>query len=105
MKKQFARLSKVEQEKVEAEYHNKRPEEFNQLMSQAKTHSPDAIRLPKRLTTKLRTIAKTDGEPEYQTMVRRWVEERLQQEGELPVRLSKKTAPRKVAALKRQVAK
>jgi len=105
MKKQFAKLSKIEQEKIEAEYHNKRPEEFDNLMSRAKTHSPDAIRLPARLAATLKTMAELEGEPEYQTMVRRWVEERLQQERKLAAKLSKRSPPRKVAALKRQVAK
>lgn len=105
MKKQFAKLSKVEQERIEAEYQSKRPEEFDHLMSRAKTHSPDAIRLPKRLASKLRTIAEIEGEPEYQTMVTRWVKERLQQEASSASKSAKKSIPRKVAALKRQVAK
>jgi hypothetical protein len=53
----------------------------------------------------LKTMAKLEGEPEYQTMVRRWVEERLQQEAEVAAKSSKRSLPRKAAALKRQVTK
>lgn len=47
MKKEFAKLSRVEQEKVELEYHRMKPAGFDRLMAGAKPHSPDAIRLPK----------------------------------------------------------
>lgn len=40
MKKQFAKLSKSEQEKVEKEYHQMRPDEFDQLMTRTKQHLP-----------------------------------------------------------------
>ncbi|MFS8084460.1 MAG: hypothetical protein ACMG6H_02445 [Acidobacteriota bacterium] len=36
MKKQFAKLSKAEQEKVELEYHRMKPEDFEKAMSRAK---------------------------------------------------------------------
>jgi hypothetical protein len=36
MKKQFAKLSKAERQKVESEYHSMKPEELNKLMSRAK---------------------------------------------------------------------
>ena len=39
MKKQFAKLSKAEREKVEAEYHAMRPEDFDKAMSQAKRNT------------------------------------------------------------------
>jgi len=35
MKKRFAKLSKREQEKVEADYHNMDPHEFNTTMTKA----------------------------------------------------------------------
>lgn len=35
MKKEFAKLSKVEQEKVELEYHRTQPEEFDDLLASA----------------------------------------------------------------------
>ena len=38
MKKQFAKLSKSEQEKVEKEYQRMRPDEFDHLMSRASKH-------------------------------------------------------------------
>ncbi len=40
MKKQFAKLSKSEQEKVEQKYHQMRPDEFDHLMRQATKHAP-----------------------------------------------------------------
>ena len=43
MKKQFAKLSKAEQEKVELQYHQMKPDGFDKAMSQAKRHSPTAI--------------------------------------------------------------
>jgi predicted DNA binding CopG/RHH family protein len=49
-------------------------------MSQAKRHTPDTIRLPPELIETLKTVAESEGEAEYQTMVRRWIEERLRQE-------------------------
>ena len=82
MKKKFAKLSKREQEKVESEYHRMKPEESDETMSAATRQSPNAIRLPSRLVEKLKTMAKVEGEAEYQTMVRTWIEERLQQEAD-----------------------
>ena len=79
MKKQFGKLSKSEQEKVESDYHRMKPEEFGKVMSRAESHSPNAIHLSPRLVKRLKTVAKSEGEPEYQAMVQRWVEERLQQ--------------------------
>jgi len=40
MKKRFAKLSKSEQEKVEADYHNTDPHEFDTIMSRASVHRP-----------------------------------------------------------------
>ena len=79
MKRQFAKLSKSAQEKVEANYHRMKSEELDEVMSHAKPHSPNAIRLSSRLVEKLKTVAESEGEPEYQAMVQRWVRERLQQ--------------------------
>lgn len=97
MKRGFAKLSKVEQESVELEYHHTKPEGFDTLMSGAKPHSPAAIRLPHRLVKTLKTIAETEGEPEYRAMVRRWVEERLRQETKLAPKSSTKLYARKTA--------
>lgn len=80
MKKQFSKLSKTAQEKIELAYHQMKPEDFDQQMADAKTHSPAAVRLPARLVKQLQKAAKSSGETEYQTMVRKWIEERLQQE-------------------------
>lgn len=80
MKKQFSKLSKAEQEEVELAYHNMNPEDFDELMKDAEHHVPSVIRLPARLVTKLQTVADSSGEAGYQTMVKRWIEERLQQE-------------------------
>ena len=79
MKKQFAKLTKSQQQKAEAEYHRMKSQEFDKVMSRAEPHSPNAIRLSPRLIKRLKTVAESEGEPEYQTMVQRWVEERLQE--------------------------
>jgi predicted DNA binding CopG/RHH family protein len=80
MKKQFGKLSKSEREKIETQYHRMSPQDFNERMSRTKRQSPGAIRLPSKLVEILKTLAESEGEPEYQTMVKRWIEERLQQE-------------------------
>ena len=82
MKKKFAKLSKREQEKVEAEYHRMKPENLDQLMSAATRRTPNTVRLPNRLVEKLKTVANRHGKAEYQTMVKAWIEERLQRETE-----------------------
>lgn len=41
MKKEFAKLSKAEQEKAELENHRMKPEDFDEAMAQAKPHKPD----------------------------------------------------------------
>jgi hypothetical protein len=83
MKKKFAKLSKREREKVEAAYHRMNPKDLDEAMSAATRQSPNAIRLPSRLVDKLKTVAKLEGEAEYQTMVKTWIEERLQQEAKV----------------------
>ena len=90
------------QEKVELEYHQAKPESFDDLMATAKPHVSNTVRLPHRLVETLKTMAKTEGEPEYESMVRRWVEERLRQETKRASKSSKKsnlrrTAPRRQA--------
>jgi len=80
MKKKFAKLSKREQGKVEAEYHRMKPENLDELMSAATRKTPNTVRLPNRLVEKLKTVADRHGKAEYQTMVKAWIEERLQQE-------------------------
>jgi len=79
MKKKFSKLTKSAKAKVEAEYHRMKPEELDAVISRAKSHSPDAIRLSPRLVRKLKTVAESEGESEYRTMVQKWVEERLRQ--------------------------
>jgi hypothetical protein len=80
MKKQFAKLPKVERERIEAQYHKMSSQDFDERMSRAKRPNPGAVRLPPKLVENLKTLAESEGEPEYQTMVKRWIEERLQQE-------------------------
>ena len=80
MKRLFSKVPKGEREKIEAEYHRMKPADLDERMSHAKRHSPSAIRLPAKLVENLQTMAESEGEPEYQAMVRRWIEERLQQE-------------------------
>ena len=80
MKRQFGKLSQTEQEKVELEYHQMDPAELDGLMSRATLHAPDFIQLPPQLVKSLKIVAESEGETQYQMMVQRWVEERLQQE-------------------------
>ena len=80
MKKRFAKLTKAEREKVETEYHRMKPADFDKPMSLARRHTPSTIRLPRQLVQTLKTVAESEGEAEYQSMVRRWIEERLKQE-------------------------
>jgi 2-oxoglutarate dehydrogenase complex dehydrogenase (E1) component-like enzyme len=82
MKKKFAKVPKRAQEKVEAEYHRMKPEDFDQTMSAAKRQSPDSIRLPSNLVKKLKTVAKQQGEAEYQTIVKAWIKERLERKAD-----------------------
>ena len=79
MKKQFGKLAKAEREKIEVHCHRMNPADFQERMSQAKRHSPSVIRLPAKLVETLKMVAESEGEPEYQAMVRRWIEERLRQ--------------------------
>lgn len=83
MKKKFGKSSKRDQEKFEAEYHRMKSEDFDETMSAATRQSPNAVRLPNRLVEKLKSVAKRHGESEYQTMVKTWIEERLQKEANL----------------------
>jgi len=80
MKKQFGKLPNSERERIELQYHGMKPEAFDKRMSRGNRHSPRAIRLPQQLVETLKMVAESEGEPEYQVMVRRWIEERLQRE-------------------------
>jgi hypothetical protein len=80
MTRHFRKLPKAQREAVETEYHAMNPRVFDEAMARAKRHSPAAIRLPRQLVQRLKTVAKAKGEAEYQSMVRRWIEERLKQE-------------------------
>ena len=80
MKKRFAKLTKADREKVETQYHRMKPEDLDKAMSMARRHTPGTIRLPRQLVQTLKTVAESEGEAEYQAMVRRWIEERLKQE-------------------------
>jgi hypothetical protein len=105
MKTRFGKLSKEEQEKREAEYHRMKPEEFDRLMTRARRYTPYAIRLPAAWIESLEAMADLEGEPEYHTMVRRWIEERLHHESRLALRLSKMPRSKIAAVLKRQAPK
>jgi len=80
MKKQFGKLPKAEREKIETQYYEMNSRDLDERMSGARRQSPGAIRLPSKLIENLKTLAESEGEPEYQTMVKRWIEERLEQE-------------------------
>jgi predicted N-acetyltransferase YhbS len=80
MRRKFGELHKTEQERIELEYHQMNPHEFDEQMSKAKTHVVEAIRLPRHMVQTLKAVAESEGEPGYKAMVRRWIEERLHQE-------------------------
>jgi len=105
MKKRFSSLSKAEQEKIELEYHQMNPADFDDLMSQAKTVATASIRLPGELVEALKILAKLEGERGYQTMVRKWITERLQQETKIALRLSKMPLKEVAAVLESQLTK
>jgi hypothetical protein len=80
MGKNFSDLSSSEQEAMELEYHQMKPEDFDEQMEHAEKHIPNVLRLSPKLAESLQAMAEAAGESEYQPMVRRWIEERLQQE-------------------------
>ena len=80
MKKRFEKLSESEQAMTELAYHQMKPEDFDLTMTKAKHHTPAALRLPTALVARLQTVATSAGETEYQQMVFRWIEERLELE-------------------------
>lgn len=79
MTKRFGKLPRAEREKIEVRYHRMKPQKLDEVISRAKRHAPSAIRLPAQLVKALKSVAESEGESEYQVMVRRWIEERLQQ--------------------------
>ena len=56
------------------------PDEFDEQMSNAKRHVADSIRLPPEMVETLKVVAESEGERGYQTLVSKWIEERLHQE-------------------------
>lgn len=46
MKKRYAELSRAEREKVEADYHRMKPEEFDELMSRGKPRTANLVNDP-----------------------------------------------------------
>jgi len=77
MKKRFGSLSEAEQEKIEKKYHQMNPTDFDDLMSEAEITATASIRLPGKIIEALKIVAKLEGERRYQTMVRKWITERL----------------------------
>lgn len=80
MRKRFSKLTQAKQEEIELEYHQTNPAEFDEQMSKAKKHVADSIRLPREMVETLKVMAESEGERGYQTMVRKWIEQRLHQE-------------------------
>ena len=103
MKKRLGDLSKAEQEKIEVGYHHKDAAEFDGPMSQAKTYATASIRLPGELVETLKVVAQLEGERGYQSMVRKWIDERLQQKARMALRLSEMPLKEVVAVLERQL--
>ena len=80
MKRQFGKLPRADQERIEFEYHQMNPREFDEQMSRAKTHLVESIRLPRQMVQTLKAVAESEGKRGYKAMVRRWIEERLHHE-------------------------
>lgn len=80
MKKQLGKLPKSQRHKIETQYHNMSPRDFDERMSRERRRSPGSLRLPSNLVENLKTLAESEGVAEYQQMVKRWIEERLQHE-------------------------
>ncbi len=80
MKRQFGKLPKAQQERIELEYHQMNPHEFDEQMSRAKTRVVESIRLPRQMVRTLKAVAESEGKRGYKAMVRKWIEERLHQE-------------------------
>lgn len=74
------KLTQAEQEAMELEYHEMNPEDFDEQMKQAEWHVPPVVRLSPQLAETLQAMAESAGETDFQAMVKRWIEERLQQE-------------------------
>lgn len=75
-----AKLTPAEQEAMELEYHLMNPEDFDEQMAKAEWHVPPVIRLSPQMAETLQAMAESAGEAEFQTMVKRWIEERMRQE-------------------------
>lgn len=59
MKNRFGKLTKAKQETIELEYHQMNPHEFDEHMSQAKTHVVESIRLPRQMVQSLKSVAES----------------------------------------------
>jgi len=92
MRKKFGKLDKAQQAKVERAYHEIDPCAFDEIMSKAKKFAPEVVRLPGNMVEVLKALARLQGEREYQTMIRRWIAERLRQEARLARQLTKISA-------------
>lgn len=81
------------------------PAEFDRQMAMAKKHVATSIRLSSKMIEALKVVAELEGEREYQSMVRKWIAERLRQEAMVALRLSKVPAKEVAAILRRQIKK
>ncbi len=105
MKKRFGSLSEAEREKIEKKYHQMNPTDFDDVMSRSEISATTSIRLPGELVESLKIVAKLEGERKYQTMVRKWITERLQQEVQIALRLSEMPIKEVAAVLEDQLIK
>lgn len=80
MKRQFGKLRKAVQERIELEYHQMNTHEFDEQMTRAKIQVVESIRLPREMVRTLKAVAGSEGKRSYKAMVRKWIEERLHQE-------------------------
>ncbi|MBI1761039.1 MAG: hypothetical protein HYR56_06335 [Acidobacteria bacterium] len=105
MKKQIRELAAVERAQLEEAYHQMNPADLDELMAHATSYQPVLFHLPEALVTQLKALAEVTGESGYQTMICRWIEERLQQEARLALRIAKQAKPKAIAVLARRGAK
>ncbi len=105
MKKRIRDLSAVEREQLEEAYHQMSPADLDELMAHATRYLPVMFHLPEALVERLEALAEVSGESQYQTMICRWIEERLQQETRLALRVSKQAKPKAIAVLARRAPK
>ena len=80
-------MKKVKKKKTKAKSYKYDPSEWDEAKSVAVTPEPrmksgvsTSIRLPKEMVNKLKRVAKRKGDIGYQTLLKIWIAERLEEE-------------------------